>query len=127
MKYIIAFFALYNFFLFCHAQNNIDHEKAHRRYWFYRTRLINDFMRVGKDQGDCIVFSERNLGMNDNTAKVGPDQIDITNQYLTTLSLEYKLLTRANQNTDETIKEIFHLIYTINRLDLSSEQFWSSR
>ena len=27
----------------------IDHDKAHRRYWYYRTRLINDFMKIGKD------------------------------------------------------------------------------
>ncbi len=37
----------------------IDNDKAHRRYWYYRTRMINDFMKIGKNQGDCLVFAER--------------------------------------------------------------------
>lgn len=38
----------------------IDNDKAHRRYWYYRTRMINDFMKIGKEQGDCIVFIKNN-------------------------------------------------------------------
>ena len=34
--------------------------KAHRRYWYYRTRMVNDFMKIGKEQGDCIMFPQRN-------------------------------------------------------------------
>ena len=108
-------------------------ETAHRRYWFYRTRLINDFMKIGKNQGECIVISERNqgttgpgVGPGGTTAKIGNDQIDLTNIYLATLALEYKLLTRNSQSTDETIKEIFHLLYSINRLDLEAEFFWNA-
>lgn len=37
-----------------HAQQTVDNDRAHRRYWYYRTRMINDFMKIGKDQGDCI-------------------------------------------------------------------------
>ena len=103
-----------------------ENQRAHRRYWFYRTRMINDFMKVGGGQGNCIVLAERNQGRNDVTAKVGADQIDITNQYLSALALEYKLLTRNNQNTDETIKEIFYLIKTLNRLDSRADWFFQS-
>lgn len=39
----------------------IDNDKAHRRYWYYRTRMINDFMKIGKQQGECLVFAERNI------------------------------------------------------------------
>ncbi len=39
---------------------NIDNDKAHRRYWYYRTRMINDFMKIGKNQGNCILIAERN-------------------------------------------------------------------
>ncbi len=28
----------------CFSQQTIDNDKAHRRYWYYRTRMINDFM-----------------------------------------------------------------------------------
>ena len=106
--------------------NFSENQKAHRHYWFYRTRMINDFIKIGNEQGDCIVLAERNQGRYDSTAKVGSDQIDITNQYLSALALEYKLLTRNNQNTDETIKEIFYLIKTINRLDARADLFWTS-
>lgn len=105
--------------------SQIDHNKAHRRYWYYRARLINDFMKIGKLQGDCIVFPQRNYG-NTSQSKVGPDQIDIINMYLMTLSLEYKLLSRANQDVSETIYEIYHILYTINRLDLEAELFWDT-
>lgn len=125
---IIVIYIVITNCVFC--QTSIDNEKAHRRYWYYRTRLINDFMKIGKDQGDCVVFAERNDGydgINDvYSSKVGPDQIDITNQYIMALCLEYKILSRNNQNTRETIKEIYHLLYTINRLDLEAEQFFSS-
>lgn len=103
------------FILFVFYINNIssqplsveENQLAHRRYWYYRTRMINDFMKIGGEQGDCIVIPDRNQGRSDNTARVDNDQIDITNQYLTALALEYKLLSRNNQSTDETIKEIF--------------------
>ena len=89
--------------------------------------MINDFINIGGEQGDCITFPERNSGSrSSNAAWIGPDQIDITNQYLSALALEYKLLTRNNQNTDETIKEIFYLIKTINRLDAFADEFWNS-
>lgn len=44
------------------GQQTVDYEKAHWRYWNYRTRLINDFMKIGKEQGACIVFTQRNNG-----------------------------------------------------------------
>lgn len=110
------------------SQTNIDNDKAHRRYWFYRTRLINDFMKIGKEQGDCIVFAERNYILENpiNSSKVGPDQIDLTNMYMMTLALEYKLLTRNHQDVSETVKELYHLLWTVNRLDLEAEQFWDA-
>ncbi len=101
---------------------------AHKRYWYYRTRMINDFIKIGKEQGDCLVFAERNrkednLNAPNLESTIGPDQIDITNMYMMTLALEYKMLTRNNQDVSETIKELYHLLYTFNRLDLEAEQF----
>lgn len=105
------------------AQPTINNDLAHRRYWFYRTRFINDFIKIGDQQGDCICFAERNNTFHD-AAKIGPDQIDITNQYLSTLALEYQILKRSNQSTKETIREIFYLVKTINRLDARADWFW---
>ncbi|MCD6017085.1 MAG: hypothetical protein K0S53_206, partial [Bacteroidetes bacterium] len=112
------------------GQQTVDNEKAHRRYWYYRTRMINDFMKVGKEQGACIVFAQRNNGEDGSAprefqSKVGPDQIDITNMYIMALALEYKLLSRNNQDTRETVKELYHMLYAINRLDLEAEQFFT--
>ncbi|MCC6182687.1 MAG: hypothetical protein IT237_12725 [Bacteroidia bacterium] len=134
MNYIIKSWVLIVVFVFLNKtiySQNIDNDKAHRRYWYYRTRMINDFMKVGKNQGDCIVFAQRNRDQNSSNdfapkSTTGPDQIDITNMYIMALALEYKLLTRNNQNTSETIKELYHLLYAINRLDLEAEQFWDS-
>lgn len=113
------------------AQNQVtaqENDRAHKKYWFYRTRMINDFMKLGKNQGESIVFAERNLYQSDITnpelkSTSGHDQIDITNMYMMALALEYKLLTRNNQDVSETIKELYHLLYTFNRLDLEAEQF----
>ncbi len=129
---IILFFCL---LISCSVlrSQNIDNDKAHRRYWYYRTRMINDFIKIGKNQGDCIIFAERNTGEDNSnangpelTSTVGPDQIDITNQYMIALALEYKILSRNHQSTEETIKELYHLLYTLNRLDLEAEQFFDS-
>lgn len=123
---IIVFLQFFSNLLESQPLSFSENQKAHRKYWFYRTRMINDFIKIGGEQGDCIVLSERNLGLSDTTAKAGTDQIDITNQYLSALALEYKLLTRNNQNTDETIKELFYLIKTINRLDSRADNFFGS-
>lgn len=88
---------------FSQPLNYSENERAHRKYWFYRARFINDFTYIGDGQGDCICFPERNFDYSDAQnnnynkfySKVGPDQIDITNQYLSALALEYKLLSRA--------------------------------
>ena len=45
-------------FIFCmiivvpeiiYSQQTVDNGKAHRRYWYYRTRMINDYMKIGKE------------------------------------------------------------------------------
>jgi len=86
-KIWIGLFLLAFFFSF--SQSTINDDKAHRRYWYYRTRFINDFIKMGKNQGECIVLAERNEinGPGDNLAKIGPDQIDLSNMYLATLAL----------------------------------------
>jgi hypothetical protein len=104
-----------------------QHDLNHRRYWFYRTRFINDFVKIGPNQGDCISFPQRNYGsLYSPIASVGPDQIDQMNMYLAALALEYKILKRNNQDVKETLKEIFYIIDTYNRLDEEADQFWNT-
>lgn len=116
------------FSLKCQTLTIQESQRAHRIYWYYKTRFLNDFVKMGSNQGDCICFAERNYN-NDSyslfTAKIGPDQIDIINQYLSVLALEHKLLARNNQYTGETLKEIFYILETYNRLDEEADQFWN--
>lgn len=48
--------------------------------------MITDFIKIGKDKGDCTVFAKRNYGHNgitpEHSAFTGPDQIDIINMYM---------------------------------------------
>ncbi|MET3539217.1 3-coathanger stack domain-containing protein [Chryseobacterium limigenitum] len=125
---ILIFFILVIFFDGDVSSQTLDDNKAHRRYWYYRTRLINDFMKLGMEQGDCIILAERNNnGEFERGSKPGPDQIDIVNHYIMALALEYKLLSRANQDVSETVKELYHLLYMINRLDIEAEGNWYDR
>lgn len=84
---------LISMLLIAQSLSNVQEiNRSHRRYWFYRTRFINDFTKIGDKQGDCITFAERNYEYSESGtvpvnftkyhAKVGPDQIDIMNQYL---------------------------------------------
>src|ERR1035437_2225895 len=34
-------------------------DENHRKYWFYRTRLVNDFTKVGTERGNSFIFEER--------------------------------------------------------------------
>ena len=59
-KLFTTVFLLTYFIVFSQTLSPEENSKAHRRYWYYRTRLINDFIKIGGAQGDCIVFPERN-------------------------------------------------------------------
>lgn len=47
-----------NLNLVCFAQQDIFY-KSHATYWYYRTRLRNDFLLVGPDQGMSIPMQQR--------------------------------------------------------------------
>ena len=38
--------------LFVASQTDYDN---HRKYWYYSSRLVNDFMKVGLDQGEVTI------------------------------------------------------------------------
>ncbi|MBS1647244.1 MAG: hypothetical protein JST67_07880 [Bacteroidetes bacterium] len=62
-KKICCYFPLLIFIFLCSqitaqfAPSDILHE----RYWYYRTRLNNDFLKVGINQGESMPIPERNL------------------------------------------------------------------
>jgi hypothetical protein len=117
-------------FLFLHllvvAQNFTVN---HRKYWFYKSRLNNDFVKVGTGDGESLVFNQRGFYKDSRATswdaavasmKIG-DGTSTLGYYIAQLALEYYLLKLNNQKTDSTLYELACALYAINRLDLKAE------
>jgi hypothetical protein len=101
----------------------------HRKYWYFKSRLLNDFMKVGINQGDNIIINERGYSSGGfNKSDGGVNQIKIGDAtstlayWLAVLSTEYELLKLNGQSTDSVLYQIYCSLYTINRLDLAAEK-----
>jgi len=116
----IFFLALVFFCLGGEAVQAQTPQLNHQKYWYYRWRLRTHFMKLGLEQGETMILNQRsdtnwmgNLIWGDQTMNLG--------WYLTILSTEYHQLASNQQNTDQTVKEIYHALWAINRLDLNVE------
>jgi len=115
--------------IFSSFYNSQSDALNHRKYWYYKSRLLNDFMKVGTKQGDNIIFYERGYGSSSFYKNSGATTImkcgDATSAlgyYLAVLATEYALLSYSGQYTDSVIYQIYCTLYTINRLDLAAEK-----
>lgn len=119
---LILLLVIFKFF----SQNDIVN---HRKYWYFKSRLINDFMKVGINQGDNIFINQRGFYSTSfdkvqggkNQIKVG-DAISGLGYWLAVLSTEYELLRLSNPSTDSVKYQIYCTLYTINRLNLAAEK-----
>jgi hypothetical protein len=100
------------------AQN---HQQNHEKYWYYRWRLTNHFMKVGPNQGESLIANERGLGNANRKKMVFGDQTFNLGYFMSILAMEYNQLAQNNQNTDETIRQLYYTLYAINRLDENAE------
>lgn len=97
-----------------------------RKYWYFKSRLNNDFIKIGTGEGESIPLMQRGVNastFNHNSQtnlKVG-DGTSILGYYIAQLALEYYLLKSNNQNTDSTVYELTCALYAINRLDIKAE------
>lgn len=123
-----------------------DESINHQKYWYYKSRLNNDFIKVGNTatgstysnfdgHGESIPFNERHskrgipgvsgLGSNNDIKNgVDMDQGDSPTRlgiYLSVLVTEYKLLKANNQDLTRVKHEIFCALNAINRLDYHAE------
>lgn len=114
--------------------------KNHAAYWYHRTRLRNDFLKIGKEDGESIPMEQRGLYMklaadgkvrtfsnadwDGEKAKWGDAMAEL-GYYIAVLATEYKMLSDNNQNTDQTINELYHALYAVNRLDLNAEKIFT--
>jgi hypothetical protein len=94
----------------------------HRKYWYYKTRLNNDFVLVGTGPGKSLPFSTRawaSSGTNANL-EIG-DGTSILGYYIAMLATEYYLLAQNSQNTNTVKHELFCALDAINRLDYRAD------
>jgi hypothetical protein len=112
MKKTIIIYILLVSNLLCVGQNE---EENLKKYWFYRTRLNQYFVKVGLNQGESLIASSRNtfnvkeLNFSDQTMELG--------WYIGLLATEYKILADENQNTDNTLYELYCAYKAYERLD----------
>ncbi len=121
------------------AQSDLDN---HKKYWYYKSRFNNDFIKIGdtypsaannynEGHGENIPFNERskvNNGPYPYTSIDASDEIkagDAVAQigmYIATLATEYKLLKNNGQDVTTVKHEIYCALNAINRLDFYAEQ-----
>ncbi|MCU0359371.1 MAG: T9SS type A sorting domain-containing protein [Bacteroidia bacterium] len=111
------------------AQNELDN---HKKYWYYKSRLNNDFIKIGLDSGESIPFNERrsyynvvNLDNNSRVIKAG-DAGTRLGIYLGALATEYKLLKNNGKNLGRIKYEIFCALNAVNRIDYFAEPLRNS-
>ncbi len=95
------------------------------KYWYYRWRLINDFMLIGDCHGCSIPASVRlrkpyqapdSLALNwgDSAVRLG--------WYISALAGEYRILYDNGESTDSVARELYYALIALERLDAYSDQ-----
>lgn len=101
-----------------------------KRYWYYKTRLNNDFLKVGLQKGESLPMPERNFQslFNPNTSVIDfthsalyGDELSTLGIYIGVLATEYHLLKGHGQSLDKIKYELFSALNAINRLDYYAE------
>lgn len=105
-----------------------DLSKNHQKYWYLRSKLRNDFMKVGLGQGESIPMTHRGktatAASPAKTLTGGGDLISEIGIYLGVLATEYQLLSLNNQNTDSVKYELYCALNAVNRLDYNAESLY---
>jgi hypothetical protein len=116
------------------SQSNTD-EDIHRKYWYYKSHLNNDFIKVGLGLGESIPFNEKitahsnpaaNLDLTDAPKLHAGDASARLGIYLSVLATEYRLLKNNNQDVTKVKHEIFCALNAINRLDRDAETYFDA-
>ncbi len=107
------------------AQTDIEN---HYKYWYFKTRFNNDFIKIGLGDGESIPFNQRGAQAPNKYAtnaelKAG-DASATLGYYIGVLATEYKLLQANNQSTETVKHELFCALNAINRLDYKAEGLW---
>lgn len=108
----------------------------HRKYWYYKSRLNNDFLKVGLGPGESIpcqrrgdsrsAFLESNPNINNTCRLAWGDATSYLGYYIAILATEFKLLDYNGQDTRKIKHELFCALNAVNRLDYIAETFFNA-
>ncbi len=93
-----------------------------QKYWYYRYKLVNDFMLIGPDAGMSTPAYRRNLGDNlvngpfDNCLDFSSDATIDLGHYIGMLALEHQQLANNGFNTARTDMELRYAQNALKRL-----------
>ncbi len=138
--YLLSLIFLAFYFQIC-AQSGSDNLD---KYWAYRDRLRQNFLKVGSDQGESVPMSARAIGFPYSTGDVLTSRVywqDATiylGHYLSVLATEIKLLLTDYNSTasidekqkiliqlEQSKSELYYAIQAVNRLDKGAEKYLS--
>jgi hypothetical protein len=118
-------------FFFSNNTNGQDDISNNKKYWYYKSRLNNDFIKVGLGSGEsipCQIRGANNLTHTfygaPNTLMDWGDASSYLGYYIGTLAMEYYLLQQNNQNTAKVSHELFCALNAVNRIDYVGETFF---
>lgn len=104
----------------------------HRKYWWYKSRLNNDFMKVGLNAGESQPFNQRGVGGSGFNSTDGNEKMMIGDGkstlglYIAQLATEFALFKKNGQSMAKVKHELFCVLHAIDRLDYFAEGRWSS-
>jgi hypothetical protein len=99
------------------------------KYWYYRYRLITDFMVRGSttECATAVGYSIPAEKIGDPTTNKNIKWGDATSylgHYIAVLATEYSLLKKYNQSVDKTLEELYDAMMAYERLDRSAEKLF---
>ncbi len=117
MRNILLAVSIFLFFNFSEAQEKMNAQDNLDKYWNYRTRLVNYFVKPGPKMGESVVAHIRNKnGKSQKGFSVSDQTIDLA-WYIGILATEYRLLIDNNQNAESTLRELYYAMLAFDRLD----------
>lgn len=123
MKNIVIILIL--LFPFSNNTGAQSHDINHKKYWYYRSRLVNDFMKIGKGLGESLPASHRaKANKHGPVMYFGADAVSQLGEYISVLATEYGLLKNSGQSADSTVRELYYALEAFNRLDYNAESIW---